>query len=188
MGGTVVLRKAGGADRAALLEIWRDAMRRADEAALGADIDALLDEAAADDDSEVLVAEAEGRVVGAVCLRVALISPINRERVAQAISPHVLEGFTGRGVGRRLIEGAVQFAEERGIGFVGSAAMLGMRDANRFLARLGLAPEATLRLAPTHVVRAKVAAQRPGGSRGASPRLAQVLAARRSVRRRVETG
>ena len=37
----------------------------------------------------------------------------------------------------------------------------GSRDANRFMARLGLGPHAVLRVAPTHVVRGKVEAQRP---------------------------
>lgn len=186
MGGAVTLRRATDDDCPALVELWRPAMRRGDDAALRHDVAALLDETAHDPDSQVLVAEADGRVVGAVCLRVDFISPINRDRVVQTISPHVLAGYQGRGVGRALIEAAAEFAEQRGVPFVGCAAMLGLRDANRFLARLGLASEATLRLAPTQVVRAKAAAQRPGGSRGASRQLAQVLAARRSVRRRVE--
>ena len=81
------------------------------------------------------------------------------------------------------MEAAVTYAEERGIAHVATAATAGSRDANRFFARLALGPMATLRLAPTNVVRAKLSV----GSRhsvGVRPsrQLAQILAARRSLR------
>ena len=70
--------------------------------------------------------------------------------------------FRRHGIGQPLMESAVAFAEELGIGHVTTARLRSSRDANRFMARLALGPHATLRIAPTHVVRAKVTAQRPG--------------------------
>ena len=61
--------------------------------------------------------------------------------------------------------------------------MAGSRDANRFMARIGLGPYAVVRVAPTHAVRSRLTAyRRPASSTGARP-LTQVLAARRSLRR-----
>lgn len=96
----------------------------------------------------------------------------------QVVSPHVLPGFRRRGVGRALMAAAVEFAEELGIGHIASAAIVGSREANRFLARLALTPQATFRIAPTPAVRAKLS---PIGA-GGRP-IKRVLAARRSERR-----
>ncbi|MDP2774949.1 MAG: GNAT family N-acetyltransferase, partial [Nocardioides sp.] len=84
---------------------------------------------------------------------------------------------------RLLMESAVSFAEELGVAHVGTAASSGSRDANRFMARLGLGPHAMLRLAPTVVVRAKLTAQRPATAATSGRQLTRVLAARRSLRR-----
>ena len=83
------------------------------------------------------------------------------------------------------MDAAVTFAEERGIANIAAAAASGSRDGNRFLARLALTPVATLRIAPTTSVRARLMALRPVASRnGASSRqLDRVLAARRILRR-----
>jgi hypothetical protein len=66
---------------------------------------------------------------------------------------------------------------------VATAAASGSRDANRFMARLSLGPQAVLRIATTHAVRAKLTAQRPPVQRAGGRQLTQVLAARRSMRR-----
>ena len=50
-----------------------------------------------------------------------------------------------RGVGKALVEAAVTWAEELGIGHVATAAASGSREANRFMARLALGPQAVLR-------------------------------------------
>jgi ribosomal protein S18 acetylase RimI-like enzyme len=168
-----------------LAALWGWAMRRGDVATRRDDIRDLLAQAETDPDLQVLVAECAERVAGAVCLRATEVTPINRERCVQAISPHVDPHFRGRGVGRALIEGAVAFAEARGIAYVGSAAPTSAREANRFLARLGLVAEASLRLAPTEKVRAKVEAQRP--AHAGSSQVSQLIAARRSRRNRAAT-
>ena len=58
------------------------------------------------------------------------------------------------------------------------------RQSNRFMARLGLGPQAVLRVASTPTVRSKLTAQLPGKLRpGGTRPVGQVLAARRSLRR-----
>jgi N-acetylglutamate synthase-like GNAT family acetyltransferase len=115
-------------------------------------------------------------------LRVATLSPLNSDLVVQAVAPHVAPEFRRRGVGKLLMESAVQHAEEQGIGHVAAASMSSSRDAHRFLARMALAPQAILRVAQTHVVRAKVTSRRQAGLPHRPP-LGQVLAQRRSMRR-----
>ena len=101
----------------------------------------------------------------------------------QAISPHVFPQFRRRGIGQALMECAVAFAEEIGIGHITTAASSGSRDANRFMARLALGPHATQRVAPTHAVRAKLTAARPATATTNGRHLTRVLAARRSMKR-----
>ena len=101
----------------------------------------------------------------------------------QAVSPHVLPHYRRRGVGRALIEAAVSYAEELGIGHVATAVASGSRDSNRFMARLALGPRAVLRVASTPMVRSKLTAQSPAAHRAGGRQLPHVLAARRSMRR-----
>ena len=107
------------------------------------------------------MAEYDGRLAGGVHLRLTTISPLNLDLSVQVMSPQVFPEFRRHGIGRALMDAAVAWAEERGVGHLASAAPSGSRDANRFMARLALGPMATLRLAPTTVVRAKLIAQRP---------------------------
>jgi predicted N-acetyltransferase YhbS len=176
------LRKAGPEDAHALVELWESVMRKAEREDLVADARAIIADCQASPDDCVVVAEVDGVVAGSVFLRATTVTPVNREPVVQAISPHVAPRFQGRGVGRALIEAAVSYAEERGIGHVASAALTGSRDANRFMARLALGPVATLRLAPTAAVRSRLATH-GRGVRTPSRQLTQVIAARRSLRR-----
>ena len=179
----VSLRPAQEDDAEALVELWESVMRKADREEMVADARRIISESIDDPCCCVVVAELDGVIAGSVYLRATTITPVNLEPVVQALHPHVTPRFQGRGVGRALIEAAVTYAEERGIGHVASAAMAGSRDANRFMARLALGPMATLRLAPASAVRAKLSAHGPGG-RAASRQLSQVIAARRSLRRR----
>ena len=70
------------------------------------------------------------------------------------------------GVGKALMECAVTWAEELGIGHVATAAASGSREANRFMARLALGPQAVLRVAPTPACGRKLSARYPGGAAG----------------------
>jgi ribosomal protein S18 acetylase RimI-like enzyme len=61
-----------------------------------------------------------------------------------------------RGAGKALVSAAATFAEERGLDQVVVSVHPGSRDANRFFARLGFAPLAVRRVAPTAVVRRRL--------------------------------
>jgi ribosomal protein S18 acetylase RimI-like enzyme len=178
------MRVAELTDAPALAELWSDAMRRADHRDLIGDLELIIKAAAASPEQRVVVAEYDGVLAGAVLLRVATLTALNLDPTVQAVSPHVFPQFRRRGIGQALMETAVAFAEEIGIGHVTTAASAGSRDANRFMARLALGPHATLRVAPTHAVRAKLTAQRPATASTTNGRqLTRVLVARRSMRR-----
>lgn len=185
----VSLRPARVEDAHFLVDLWSDALRRADRQDQVADLEVVLKQACASPEQRVVIAEYDGEPAGAVFLRVTTASPINLEPVVQALSPHVLPSFRRHGVGRTLMEAAASYAEELGIGHVLSEATSGSRDANRFMARLGFAPQVTVRVAPTQLMRAKIEAQRPAAERLAGGRqLGSLLAARRSMRRAAEAG
>lgn len=177
----VTLRDATVEDAGVLVEVWQDALRRVAAGEQEADLVHViqrLDPAL----ERLVVADYDGTVVGAIYLRATTVSPVNLEPLVQAVSPHVLPAFRRRGVGRALMEAAATFAEERGIGHVGAGAVSVSRDANRFLARLGLGPQAVLRAAPTATLRGRLDALKPAPGR--ARQISQVLAARRSQRHR----
>jgi GNAT superfamily N-acetyltransferase len=115
------------------------------------------------------------------------MTPLNLEPAVLAVSPHVFPQFRRRGVGSALIESAVRFAEQHGIGHISTAASSDARDANRFMARLAFAPQATLRAATTTAVRARLASRRPGArhTTATARQIDKVLAARRVRREHV---
>lgn len=178
----LTMRQATIADAPDLAALWAELVRRPAPAS-AIDLQGVITAASASEDDRIVVAECDGQFAGAVFLRAAPLSPLLPEPVVQVISPHVVPAHRRHGVGRALMEAAVTFADERGIGYLASASASSSREAHRFLARLALAPQAVLRIAPTHVVRAKLSAQRADTS---TRHLGQVLAARRGQRRRRE--
>jgi GNAT superfamily N-acetyltransferase len=179
----VLLRVAELSDAPALARLWGTALRRADAQDHIADVEMIIKAASASPEQRVVVADYDGELAGAVLLRVATLTALNLEPTVQAVSPHVFPQFRRRGIGQALMDSAVSFAEEIGVGHIATAAKTASRDANRFMARLALGPHATMRVAPTHVVRAKLAALRPASTTTSGRQLTRVLAARRSMRR-----
>ncbi|WP_244927633.1 GNAT family N-acetyltransferase [Nocardioides sp. W7] len=179
----VSLRCAVLSDAPFLATLWEGGIRRADRGEQIADLELIIKNASESPDAKIVVADYDGSPAGAVYLRLTTLSAINLEPTVQALSPHVLPEFRRHGVGRTLMEAAVSFAEELGVGQLATAAASSSRDGNRFMARLALGPQAVLRVAPTHAVRARLVAQRPSLHRGGGRQLGQVLAARRSLRR-----
>lgn len=180
----VTLREAGAGDALFLADLWQDSLRRADREEQVADLEIVIENAAASPDERIVVAECDGEPVGAVYLRVATLSPINLEPVLQTLSPYVVASARRKGVGRALMEESVAFADQLGIGHVMTAASTTSRDGNRFLARLGFGSHATLRVAATPMLRARLTARLTVSQRALANRghLGQVLAARRSMR------
>jgi L-amino acid N-acyltransferase YncA len=176
---SLTTRVATRDDAPALAELWSEAVRRADRSEQVADLELVVKGAAASPEQRVVVVEYDGQLAGAVYLRITTLSPLNLEPCVQSIHPRVLDRFSGHGVGHALMDAATSFAEENGILHVVTAVPHASREANRFMARLGLAPVVLYRIAPTAVLRNRVSPSTPGAETTRS----KVLAARRSLRR-----
>lgn len=180
----VKLREATVDDALFLAELWRENLRRADRQDQVADLEIVIKTAAASREQRLVVAECAGAPVGAVFLKATTMSPINLEPVVQTLMPHVLASARRKGVGRALMEEAVSFADELGVGHIMTAASSTSRDGNRFLARFGFGAHAMVRVAQTPMLRGKLTARMTAGQRAVANRghLGHVLAARRSMR------
>lgn len=144
----------------------------------------------ADPDQRLLVALLDGRVAGAVHLVRAPLGPLQAANAVHVVHLHVLDECRRHGVGTALMEAAVSWAEEKDISHVVAAASVGSRDANRFMARLGLSQLAVVRAAPVAALRAKLPVEAPAvcldnriTNRQSTRTVGQVLARRRSLRR-----
>jgi len=179
---TLTTRAAVPADAPVLLELWGDAVRRADPTEQLADLELVIKDSAASPEQRTVVVEYGDQVAGAIYLRITTLTPLNLEPAVQSIQPRVLPHFRRHGVGHALMEAATAFAEENGILHVVTAVPNSSREVNRFMARLGLAPAVMYRIAPTAVLRSRVTRHLPGGAPDGGRN--KVLAARRSLRRR----
>lgn len=180
----VSLRQATLDDTVFLADLWQHGLRRVDRQDQVADLELIIKSCEESPEQRLVIAEYDGEAAGAVLLSVSTLSPLNLEPAVHALAPFVAAGFRRRGVGHTLLEAAVTYAEELGIGHVLTAASHDSRQVNRFMARLGLGPQAVLRVAATPIVRSKLTAQLPGKTRALGGRpVGQVLAARRSLRR-----
>ena len=187
----VQVRDATPQDAEALLEIWGDHTRRGGSERLpgepqGGEAVSAIARIAVDPDQRLLVGVLEDKVVGAVHLLRAPISPIHSEQSVHVTHLHVLDGYRRHGVGHALVEASVTWAEEKDIAHILAAATVSSRDANRFMARLGLAQFAIVRGASVSAMRAKVPVEPPAAAcvgRRSHRSVGQVLAQRRSQRR-----
>lgn len=170
-------------DAAELSNLWGSLVRRPDDRDPVADLCTIIERVLDDSDQRIVIAEYDGALAGAVLLRIAPLTPLHLEPLVQIISPQVLPEFRRKGVGGALMEAAAGFAEEQGVAHVGTASLSRSREANRFMARLGLAPHATLRVTSTQLFRSKLSGQRIADPRQPGRQMGQILAARRSLRR-----
>jgi GNAT superfamily N-acetyltransferase len=172
----VTMREARLSDASALAELWQPYLRRGAGDALD-DLASVIEHLDQEPGHRLVVAEYDGAFAGAVFLKTAAYSPLNPELVLQVHNPAVVAEHRRHGVGKALVECAVTWAEELGIGHVATATSSGSREATRFMARIALAPQAVLRMAPTQAVRARLANRNPG-----TRQMSQVIAVRRSLR------
>ncbi len=186
----VQVRDAVPEDAAALIAVWGDFRRTAaDRAAAGPaheEAACAVARTAADPDERLLVGVFDDQVVGAAHLLRASVSPIHTETAVHITHLHVLGSHRRHGVGKALIEAAVSWAEEKDTSHLLAAAWVHSRDANRFMARLGLAQIATVRGASIPALRAKLPVEPPAGAMVSSRNhrsVGQVLAQRRLQRR-----
>ncbi len=185
----VSMRQAVIGDVPFLVELWSGLLRRADRQEQVHDLEIIVKEAAESAEQRLLLAEYDGEPAGAVFLRVTPMTPLNLEPTVQALAAHVTPSFRGKGIGSALMEAAVLWAEDLGIGHLTTAAPSSSRSGNRFMARLSLGPQAVFRASSTPLVRAKLAALQPSSARitermAGRRHLGQVLAARRQLSRR----
>jgi GNAT superfamily N-acetyltransferase len=186
----VHVRDATPTDASVLVSFWADPTSRAGETQgnpqAEAEASAALARIAAEPDERLLVGLVDDSVVGAMHLRRGPLSPIHSGTAIHTSYLNVLEPWRRHGVGRALVEAAVSWAEEKDTTHVLAASMSNSREANRFMARLGLAPIASVRAAPVQLLRAKLPGE-AGALARISPRshhqLSQVLANRRLQRR-----
>ncbi|GAB2989366.1 GNAT family N-acetyltransferase [Nocardioides montaniterrae] len=177
----LLTRDARREDAPALADLWSDVLRRVDRSEQVADLELVIKQAAVSPEERLVVVEQDGKVAGAVYLRLTTASPINLEPCVQTVQLRVRADCRHRGVGHALVEASLAFAEENGLLHVTAAVPSTSRDANRFLARLGFGPAATIRVASTAAVRQRISPQGLGGRN-------KVLAARRSQRRITQGG
>lgn len=182
----VVVRDAVADDVEGLVQLWREAGPGGAEAAARVEEEAplALAHVLASADERLVVSEEDGQVVAALHLRRAPISPLHLEHVVHTSYLMVMPEHRRHGHARLLLETALTWAEEKGLDHVTSIAASNSRDVNRFLARLGMGTVAHVRITTTAALRKKLspAARPAGGGRSIS----EVLAARRSLRRRQE--
>jgi GNAT superfamily N-acetyltransferase len=185
----VHVRDAGPADAGDLRAIWADFSKRGPdglEASPVAETATAVALIAADPDERLLVGVLEDRVVGTMHLRRTAVSPVHSQTAIHTSHLHVLDGWRRRGVGRALLEAAVTWAEEKDTGHILAASAMNSRDANRFMARLGLGQIAVVRGATVPALRAKLPGEAAAVARIGTRQdhnLGQLLAHRRSLRR-----
>lgn len=178
----VTLREATAEDAQFLAGIWSELLRRGDVEEQRSDIEGLIASALASTDQRILIAEYDANLAGAVYLKIATVTPLNLTPTLFVLAPFVVSRYRRRGVGRALMDAALTWAEESGITHISTAAGHSARDANRYLARLGLGASAVLRGGSTQAMRDRLEEQTPGSRRTPGYRPQRVLAARR-VRR-----
>jgi GNAT superfamily N-acetyltransferase len=177
------IRDASPADAARLLELWSGVGRA--EAGAPSSLDeaaAALAQTAADPDERFLVGLHEGVIVAALHLRRAAISPLHSDMAIHTSYLLVAPEHRKHGFARALLDAALTCAEEKDVSLVSSYNASSSRDTSRFLARLGFAPVASVRIANTGLLRRKLTPEaiRPLGGRS---NLGRVLAERRALRR-----
>ena len=179
------VRDARPDDAPALLRLWSEAGARGAEQPTPRPIEdarAALAQLAADPDERVLVGLHQGEVVAAIHLRRAAMSPLHTDMAVHTSYLIVRPEHRKHGFARALLDSAVTWAEDKDVAHVTAITSSGSRDTNRFLARLGLATVATVRVASTATLRRRLT---PESLRPNMPRnLGLMLAQRRSIQRR----
>lgn len=173
-------------DTEELLSVWQTLPPRlAAQEQARVEVEGTIRKVLASERERIVVADVAGRLAGALHLRIAPLAPLSADLAVFTSHLNVVPEFRRRGIARGLMESAVTWAEENAIVHVVAMSAVNSRDTSRFMARLGLAQAAVVRVAPTATLRAKLPVDLPGVSRpvASNKQIGQVLAARRSLRR-----
>ncbi len=182
------IREATPLDAEELLAFWA-APSRTDQSSpqVVQDAERALANLAADPDQRLLVAEADGCLVAAVKLSRGPLSPLSLESVVHTSFLVVRSSYRRHGYGHALMDAALTWAEEKDIDSV-TAITDGNRETNRFFARLGLSIIGNVRHSSVSNLRKKLTTERGRVAGGGNRHLVEVLAQRRSMRRRQGAG
>jgi GNAT superfamily N-acetyltransferase len=176
------VRDAVPGDALALQSIWLDFAetrppdRQSRETSMVEQIERSVLRFETDPSERLLVALIDDIAVGVAHLRRAPLSPMHPDDAVHVGYLHVLSNYRRRGVGRQLLEAAADWADEKDSQHIVASVAARSRDANRFLARLGMGQVAVVRASTVVSLRGKLAS---GGKTAAS----HIVAARRLTRR-----
>jgi L-amino acid N-acyltransferase YncA len=178
----VVVRDALPEDAEALGAIWTDftseADRRIRDTPPTEQVQRAVRRLQTDPSERLVVALVDEVPVGVAHLRRAAISPIHDDDAVHVGYLHVLTGFRRRGVGKSLLETAVDWADDKDTKHIVATVAANARESNRFLARLGLTQAAVLRATTASSLRSRL-----GTPLTVKPVATNVVAARRMMRR-----
>jgi L-amino acid N-acyltransferase YncA len=118
---------------------------------------------------------------GMACLTHQPFAPLYEVGSVHVAYLHVSSRYRRRGVGHALVAAAAAYAEEVGAEHVVAAVVPGLREPNRFFARLGFSPVTVERAVPAAILRRRLAADSH-----ARP-VEDLVALRRSLRHRNRT-
>jgi GNAT superfamily N-acetyltransferase len=104
----------------------------------------------------LVVATHDGALVGFACFQFENVSPLDETPALHVAYLHVLSTHRRHGVGSALLEAATDAAESHGAHQVVVSVPQTLREANRFYARLGLAPVVAHRSAATATLRRRL--------------------------------
>ncbi len=179
------IRDANPADAPALLHLWAAVSGLGENVPIGrahADAEQALATIALDPDQRLLVAEHDESIVAAMKLSRGALWPLTLDQAVHSSFLLVLPAYRRHGYGHALMEAAIAWAEEKDIAQI-TVVTDGNRDTNRFFARLGLSTLGNVRHANIAALRKKLATERSRVG-GRNRHLVEVLAQRRSMRRR----
>jgi GNAT superfamily N-acetyltransferase len=178
--GPVTVRDADVDDAEALQTIWLDfAVEPTRSTRVIASIEQIqraIGRLRSEPSERLLMAVVDDTPVGVAHLRRAPLSPLHDEEAVHVGYLHVLSGHRRRGVGKHLLDAAATWAEEHDSSHIVASVAATARDANRFLARLGLTQVAVVRAASVAQLRSKLTTS------GAKTAASNVVAVRRLMR------
>ena len=185
----VTVRDALPGDVRALLDLWQQLLPPILEVPDGPPetvVDRAVNRIAHDPASRLLVAEIDGQLAGAAYLTLTQLSPLFPTRAVAIAHLQVAPDVSRKGVGRSLVEAALGWAELEQVESVLAISPVNDREANRYLARLGMGQVGVLRGCTTAALRSRMPLD-PVSAARTSPQqnraIGHVVATRRLQRR-----
>ncbi len=178
----VKVRRLEASQRESFIELWighRVETGTTVEAARRLAVDGTLTAALDRPDVVAFIAHVDGVPAGYVVLMDTTTSPLVDAPCVSISMLHVVPELRRQGVGRALLATAARHADRAGADHLASLVPAHDREANRFFARLGFAPETVRRVTPVAGLQ-----RRLGGERVARMHVVQVLQRRLDVRAR----